>query len=321
VRQRSQFFRHLALLPVIHLALLAALALTELRPASGLLREAAAVVANPFLAAAIALSLLPYAESLFGRSTDISLREFQDLNRPLLRRLMLSAPGTYHHSILVGALAEGAAQAVGANPLLARVIGYYHDIGKVAKPEYFAENLGIGMKNPHDRLTPSMSRLILESHLREGIALARQEKLPREVVQGIQEHHGVSLMSTPWRRARRQDPSARQEDYRYPGPRPTSRESALVLLADQVEAAARTLENPTPSRVKGTVYKVVEENLALGNLDECGLSLGDLARVRDSFVPMIAAAFRGRVQGDREGEDAAGREARPRRVPNPRGVR
>lgn len=321
VRQRSQFFRHLALLPLVHLLMLGALALAEFSPASGLLREAAAVAANPFLAGALALFVLPYVESVFGRCTDISLREYQDLNRPLLRRLMMSAPGTYHHSILVGTLAESAALAIAANPLLARVIGYYHDIGKVAKPEYFQENTGIGMKNPHDRLTPSMSRLILESHIREGLMLAKEDRLPREVVQGIREHHGVSLMLQAWRRARRQDPQARPDDYRYLGPCPSNRESALVLLADQVEAAARALENPTPSRIKGLVFRVVQENLEIGNLDESGLTLSDLAKVRAAFVPMLAAAFRGRVQGDRGTDDGGSRETHPHRTPLPRNPR
>ena len=301
--------------------MLGALALADLGPSAGLAREAAAVAANPILAAALALVVLPYAESLFGRCTDISLREYQDLNRPLLRRLMMSAPGTYHHSILVGALAETAALEVGANPLLARVIGYYHDIGKVAKPDYFPENLGIGMKNPHDRLTPSMSRLIFESHIREGLALAHEDKLPREVVQGIREHHGVSVMLQPWRKARRQEAQARMEDYCYPGPRPSRPEAALVLLADQVEAAARTLENPTPSRIKGLISRVVQENLERGNLDECGLSLRDLARVRDSLVPMLAAAFRGRVHGERGSEDGGVFETHPGHAPLPRGSR
>lgn len=321
VRQRAQFFRHLAFLPLIHLAMVGALALVDGDPASELVREAAVVVANPLLAAALALFILPYIEAAFGRVSDISLREFQDLNRALLRKLAMTAPGTYHHSILVGTLAESAAAAVGANPLLARVIGYYHDIGKAAKPEYFGENIALGMKNPHDRLAPSMSRLILETHVREGVMMAQEDKLPREVIRGIREHHGVSLMDQAWRRARRHDPEARPEDFRYPGPRPTSRESAIVLLANEVEGAARGLEDPTPSRIKGLVHRVVQENLECTNLDESGLSLRDIARVRDSFVPMLAAAFRGRVHTDRGNEEGSNRETHPRRSPQPGGRR
>lgn len=319
VRQRAQFFRHLAFLPLIHLSMAGALTLVDGDPASEFAREAAVVVANPLLAAALALFLLPWLEATFGRVSDISLREFQDLNRALLRRLAMTAPGTYHHSILVGTLAESAAAAVGANPLLARVIGYYHDIGKVAKPEYFPENIAIGVRNPHDRLAPSMSRLILETHVREGVAMAEEDRLPRDVIRGIREHHGVSLMDHAWRRARRQDPEARPEDFRYPGPRPASRESAIVLLANAVEEAARGLENPTPSRIKGLVHRVVQENLECTNLDDSGLSLSDIARARDSFVPMLAAAFRGRVQPDRGAEEGPGRETSSRRAPQPGG--
>ncbi len=321
VRQRTQFFQHLSLLPAIHLGMLVAVALVDSDPLAGLLRDGAVVAANPLLSAALALFLLPHAEAAFGRCSDISLREFQDLNRPLLRRLMMGAPGTYHHSILVGALAESAALVSAANPVLARVIGMYHDIGKIAKPEYFPENIGIGVRNPHDKLAPSMTRLILESHIRDGVALAREERLPRPVIEGIREHHGISVMGAAWRKARKQDAAARQEEYRYPGPRPTRRESALVLLANEVEQAARGLENPTPSRIKGLVHRVVQDNLESWNLDDSGLSLSDIARVRDSFVPILAAAFRGRVQSDRGSDDANFREKPSRRGSDPRGRR
>ena len=321
VRQRAQFFQHLSLLPAIHVGMLAAVVLVDSDPLAGLLRDGAVVAANPLLSAALALFLLPHAEAAFGRCSDISLREFQDLNRPLLRRLMMGAPGTYHHSILVGALAESAALVSAANPVLARVIGMYHDIGKIAKPEYFPENIGIGVRNPHDKLAPSMTRLILESHIRDGVALAREERLPRPVIEGIREHHGISVMDAAWRKARKQDPAARQEEYRYPGPRPTRRESALVLLANEVEQAARGLENPTPSRIKGLVHRVVQDNLESWNLDDSGLSLSDIARVRDSFVPILAAAFRGRVQSDRGNDDANLRENPSRRGTDPRGRR
>ena len=321
VRQRTQFFQHLALLPAIHVGMLAAVVLVDSDPLAGLLRDGAVVAANPLFSAALALFLLPHAEAAFGRCSDISLREFQDLNRPLLRRLMMGAPGTYHHSILVGALAESAALVSAANPVLARVIGMYHDIGKIAKPEYFPENIGIGVRNPHDKLAPSMTRLILESHIRDGVALAREERLPRPVIEGIREHHGISVMDAAWRKARKQDPAARQEEYRYPGPRPTRRESALVLLANEVEQAARGLENPTPSRIKGLVHRVVQDNLESWNLDDSGLSLSDIARVRDSFVPILAAAFRGRVQSDRGNDDANLRENPSRRGTDPRGRR
>ncbi|MFN8548840.1 MAG: HDIG domain-containing protein [Candidatus Eisenbacteria bacterium] len=307
VRQRRQFYWLLALVPGLHLLVLFALSLAEVMPISTFVRNALAAAGSPFLATAVALFALPILESVFHRSTDLSLLELSDLNRPLLRRLMLAAPGTYHHSIMVGALAESAAQLVGANPLLARVIGYYHDIGKIAKPEYFAENIAIGRKNPHDKLAPSMSRLIHESHLREGVALAAEYKLPREVTQGIREHHGQSVLTQYWLKARGKDASARPEDYRFPGPRPSSRESALVLLANEVESSARSLEEPTPSRIKGVVHRVVQDNLDNGNLDDSGLTLSDLARVREVFTTLLAGAFHGR-----QAREAARRFDEPR---------
>ena len=294
VRQRRQFYWLLALVPGLHLLVLFALSLAEGTPLSSFIRNALAAAGSPFLATAVALFTLPILESVFHRSTDLSLLELSDLNRPLLRRLMLAAPGTYHHSIMVGALAESAAQLVGANPLLARVIGYYYDIGKIAKPEYFPENIAVGRKNPHDKLAPSMSRLIHESHLREGMSLATESRLPREVVQGIREHHGQSVLAQYWLKARSKDPDARPEDFRYPGPRPSSLESALVLLANEVESSARSLEDPTPSRIKGVVLRVVHDNLENGNLDDSGLTLSDLAKVREVFTTLLSGAFHGR---------------------------
>jgi putative nucleotidyltransferase with HDIG domain len=218
---------------------------------------------------------------------------------------MVDAPGTYHHSLMVGTLAEAGAWVGGGNPLLARVIGYYHDIGKISKPDYFIENIAAGRKNPHDRLTPSMSRLILESHVREGVALARRERLPHIVVEGVRQHHGGSLMTFFWLKAKRIDPQAREEDFRYPGPGPQFREAALVMLADQVDAASRALEDPTPSRIKGVVKKLIETRLQEGNLDESELTLSDLARIRDAFVPILAAFFHARAAYVAPEEDAA----------------
>ncbi|MBK8229955.1 MAG: HDIG domain-containing protein [Candidatus Eisenbacteria bacterium] len=320
VRQRRQFYWLLAAVPGLHLLVLFALSLTEGTPLSTFVRNALAAAGSPFLATAVALFALPILESIFHRSTDLSLLELSDLNRPLLRRLMLAAPGTYHHSIMVGALAEAAAQAVGANPLLARVTGYYHDIGKIAKPEYFAENIAIGRKNPHDKLAPSMSRLIHESHLREGVALAIESKLPREVVQGIREHHGQSVLTQYWHKARLKDPDARSDDYCYPGPRPSTVESALVLLANEVESSARSLEDPTPSRVKGVVHRVVQDNLENGNLDDSGLTLSDLAKVREVFTTLLSGAFHGRQarENPKRGDDSKTTRTDPAPLPRHR---
>lgn len=314
LRRRSHFYRVLGVVSGVHLVLLAGLSLADAGQFGYFLRGAIASVANPLLATAVVLLLLPISESVFHRSTDLSLLELVDLNRSALQRLMLAAPGSYHHSIMVGTLAESSAHAIGANPLLARVIGYYHDIGKVTKPDLFAENVQLGRKSPRDRLAPSMSRLILERHVREGVLIGQAERLPREVLEGIREHHGFGLMKEAYARALALDPTTPREQYCYPGPRPTTRESALVLLANQVEESSRVLDEPSPSRIKRLIHEVVQENVDNGNLDESGLTLSDLAQVRNAFLTLLVAAHRSRMQTKRERTDARsepGEAARP----------
>ena len=174
---------------------------------------------------------------------------------------------------------------------------------------------------PHDKLAPSMSRLIHESHLREGVALAIESKLPREVVQGIREHHGQSVLTQYWHKARLKDPDARSDDYCYPGPRPSTVESALVLLANEVESSARSLEDPTPSRVKGVVHRVVQDNLENGNLDDSGLTLSDLAKVREVFTTLLSGAFHGRQarENPKRGDDSKTTRTDPAPLPRHRG--
>jgi putative nucleotidyltransferase with HDIG domain len=305
LRQRKHFYRILGAVAGVHLAMLGGLTLADGGRMADFVRDGIAAAANPLLATALVFFLLPVSEWGFRRSTDLSLLELTDLNRGLLKRLMMTAPGTYHHSLMVGALAEAAAEAVGANPLLARVIGYYHDIGKMAKPDYFEENRRHGRKNPREKLAPSMSRLILESHVREGAALGREDRLPREVLDGIREHHGRSLMTETFRRASRTDPKTKEDAYRYPGPIPTSRESALVLLANQIDSEARGLTDPSPSRIKGLVIQVVQRGLEEGDLDASGLSLNDLSQARSVFTSLLSAAFHGRASPGRRASDAS----------------
>ena len=252
--------------------------------------------ANAFLSVALAFLLLPVVEHALGLTSDITLLELSDLNRPLLRRLQLEGPGTYHHSMVVGSLAERAAEAIGANSLLARVMAYYHDIGKLSKPEYFDENVPATVKNPHEKLTSTMSVLILKSHLNEGIEMARREHLPRAVRDAIPEHHGTMTMAFFYHKALEQDSAARREDYAYGGPRPRSRETAILMLADGVEGSSRALTEPTPSRIRGLVTRLIEERVQQGQLDECGLTLQELARIREAFIPVLTATFHVRVK-------------------------
>lgn len=241
---------------------------------------------------------IPLVESFFKYTTDIKLLELANMNAPILRQLMIEAPGTYHHSILVGNLAESAAESINANPLLARVSAYYHDIGKIKKPLYFIENSG-GQRNRHDKLAPSMSGLILTSHVKDGVELAREHKLGSELIDVIQQHHGTTLIKFFYERAKNQaDPGVQQideRDYRYHGPKPQTREAALIMLADAVEAASRTLTDPTPARIQGMVQKLINNIFIDGQLDECDLTLKDLNRIAKSFNRVLSGSFHHRV--------------------------
>jgi len=224
--------------------------------------------------------------------------ELANLNHPLLGRLLVESPGTYHHCLMVSALAEKGAEAIDANPLLAKVAGLYHDIGKINKPRYFIENQ-ITDENPHDDLPPTMSALILINHVREGLDLAKRYKLGRLVEQVISEHHGRSRINYFYNRAKQQEVNGRdrvnEEDFRYRGPRPQSKESALVMLADVVEAATRSLKNPTPTRLEQMVNELVSDVHNDGQLDECEMTLRDLHRVALQFTTILTGRYHGRI--------------------------
>ncbi|RJP19160.1 MAG: HDIG domain-containing protein [Candidatus Abyssobacteria bacterium SURF_5] len=241
-------------------------------------------------------SLIPL-EAVFGIATNIRLLELSDLNHPLLKRLAMQAPGTYHHSLMVGNMAESAAEQINANSLLARVGSYYHDVGKMSKPLYFSENQQ-GGKNRHDDLTPTMSALILIAHVKEGVELAREHRLNLPIIELIKQHHGTSLMPYFYQKAMEQDParSVDEENFRYPGPKPQTREAAICMLADSVEAAARTLVNPTHGRIKGLVEKIINNKFVDSQLDECDLTLKDLHKIADSFVRVLAGYLHSRVE-------------------------
>ncbi|MEW6117776.1 MAG: HDIG domain-containing metalloprotein [Nitrospirota bacterium] len=246
--------------------------------------------------AAIVTFVLPGLEYAFSITTDISLIELLDIEQPLMRNLMIAAPGTYHHSIIVGNLAESAAEAVGANPLLARVSAYYHDIGKIKMPEYFVENQTSTI-NKHEKLTPHMSSMILISHVKEGIELAKQYKLPKTVTDIIQQHHGTSLIVYFYQKAIElaQDSLPLQEDYRYPGPKPQTRVAALVMMADAVEAASRTLTEPTPARISALVEKIINHIFLDGQIDECELTLKDISEIKRRFTYVLTSIFHRRI--------------------------
>jgi len=256
-----------------------------------------AAVLGGILVGVLVSGILPLLEWMFKVVTDISLLEYSDLNRPILKSLMVSAPGTYHHSIIIGSLAEAAAEAVGVNPLMARVCSYYHDIGKIKKPEYFIENQAKG-ENRHDRLTPSMSSLIIASHVKDGLELAREHDLPPQITDIIQQHHGTALMTYFYDKARQtEDPTSpvREEEYRYPGPKPQTKVAAIVMLADAVEAASRVLDNPTPQRIAALVDKLVSRIFEDGQLSECDLTLRDLTEIKKSFNKLLSGIYHYRI--------------------------
>lgn len=293
VTHRRQFYTAMLFVALAYVVTISAGGFNSGMAGSTVLKSAAFGILNSFASTLIAIALLPVLESTFGLTTNISLLELSDLNRPILRKMMIEAPGTYHHSMVVGSLAEGAAEAIGANSLLARVASYYHDIGKITKPEYYIENQK-DARSRHDKLTPSMSCLILESHVREGVEIAEQEKLPRIIRQLIMEHHGTTLMAFFYQKALEIDSDAPIDEYRYPGPKPSSKEAAIVMLADSVEAASRSLSSPTPSRIHGIVKRIIENRATEGELDECGLTLAELAKIRGSFIPILTSIFHGR---------------------------
>ncbi|HAA03023.1 MAG TPA: phosphohydrolase, partial [Syntrophobacteraceae bacterium] len=248
----------------------------------------------------------PLAEMLFGYTTDIKLLELASMDQPLLQELMLQSPGTYHHSVIVSNMVEAAAKAIGANSLLAKVAAYYHDIGKLKKPLYFIENQAEG-ENRHEKLAPSMSSLILISHVKEGVELARQHKLGQPIMDIISQHHGTRLISFFYQKAleaREKNktskgaelPPIEVEDYRYPGPKPQTKEAGLVMLADVVEAACRALPEPTSARIQGLVSKLVNNVFIDGQLDECELTLKDLHQIAKRFNQILATIHHKRIE-------------------------
>jgi hypothetical protein len=243
---------------------------------------------------AIVSLALPVLEYLFGMTTDITLLELLDLEHPLMKTMMIAAPGTYHHSIIVGNLVEAAAEDVGVNPLLARVSAYYHDIGKVKMPDYFVENQA-GGESRHDRLTPHMSSMVLISHVKEGEELARQYKMPEPVIEIIRQHHGSSLITYFYQKAKEKSEELPEEEYKYPGPKPQTKVAALVMMADAVEAASRVLSDPTPQRIANLVDKIINHIFLEGQLDDCDLTLKDIQAIKKRFIYILTGILHKRV--------------------------
>jgi putative nucleotidyltransferase with HDIG domain len=237
---------------------------------------------------------LPLMERLFGFTTDLTLLELGNLNLPLFKEMSLKTPGTYHHSIVVGSLAEAGASAIGADPILARVGAYYHDIGKLDKPEYFIENQ-LGVKNPHDQLKPQMSALVIISHVKEGAEMAKKMRLPKKLLDIITEHHGTTTIEMFYRKALHLIPEAKPDDFSYPGPKPKTKEAALVMLADSVEAAARGEKHININRLQKILRDNFDKKFNEGQLDDCPVNRHDLEQIKTSFLPILNGIFHPRI--------------------------
>lgn len=255
---------------------------------------------NGVLSSVLTIGSLPFLETTFGITTSLRLLEMSNPNQPLLKRLLLEAPGTYHHSILVGNLAEAAADAVRADGLLARVGAYYHDIGKLKRPYFFIENQ-LTAENPHDKLSPTLSNLIIMAHVKDGLELAKEHQLPKVVTDIIAQHHGTSLISFFYNKAVNQAQEGRhdpvsEDDFRYEGPKPQTKEAAIVMLADSVEAAVRSIQKSNPGRMEATVRRVIKEKLEDGQLEECELTFKELDIIAQAFVRVLSGFFHSRIE-------------------------
>lgn len=295
IRRRSEFYRIIIFVSMAYVIITLAVESIKLSPAADLAALCGYGLINGFISPVITIGILPMFESLFGFSTNITLLELADLNHPLLKQLSISAPGTYHHSIVVGTLAEAAAKDIDANPLLARVGAYYHDIGKMEIPEYFVENQ-LGIKSKHEALNPTMSALVLASHVKKGRRMGEEAGLPDDVLNFVEEHHGTTTMTYFQNKAREMDlPISSDQEFRYPGPKPQTKETAIVMLADSTEAASRTLDNPTSSRIRNLIQKLINDKFDSGELTECPLTLKDLTDIREAFVSILIGVFHRRI--------------------------
>ena len=310
VRTRSRLFRigmYIGLCKIAGVLALSVLLAATTSPTL-ITQQTMACLMSGVFTAVVAMLVVPLFEALFKITTDITLLELSDLGHPILQRMAIEAPGTYHHSLVIANLAAAAADEIGANSLEARVCSYFHDIGKLTKPEFFAENIQHG-QNPHDDLTPSMSTLIIMAHVKEGISMGRSHKLPKPLLDVIQEHHGTSVVQfflykavQAEKKAAEDDSSSKrlattiqEKDFRYPGPRPQSRVSAIISLADSIEAASRSMERPSPGHIENLINDIIYAKLEDNQLDLCDLTFSDLTKVKRSFIFTLTNMLHGRI--------------------------
>jgi len=254
-------------------------------------------IISGLFSAVVTIGILPFLESTFGILTPISLLELSNPNHPLLKKLLMEAPGTYHHSLIVGNLAEAAAEAVGADPLLCRVGALFHDVGKMKRPMFFIENQ-MSKENPHDKIAPSLSHLIITSHVRDGLEMQEAYRLPKPIRDICEQHHGTTVLWYFYNKALEHDKSGTIsiDDFRYSGPKPQTKEAALIMLCDAVEAAVRAMSRPTPNRIEAVIQKIIKDRLNDGQLDECNLTLKDLDKAGDAYLRTLNGIYHARIE-------------------------
>ena len=326
MKNRTQIFRSLGFIFLGYTLTIVALGLERFESSAVVAEQIAYSLVNAVISPVLTYGLLIFLEKSFRVTTDLTLMELAHFNHPLLRMLAEQAPGTYHHSMAIAGLAEAGAAAVGANEVLARVGAYFHDVGKIVKPTYFVENQK-GTRNRHDKLAPRMSSLIIGAHVKDGIALAREHGLPEEVIDFIPMHHGTTRMDFFYNKAlelAQNDPDEtkideiKEQDYRYPGPRPQTKETGIMMLADAIEASVRTIDEPSPQRLEQAIDELIKKRFEQGELDECPLTLKDLTKIKAAFLGVLVGIHHTRV---RYPEAIRKRMRRPSQTQDQQGVR
>jgi len=308
--QRADLTKSGGIIGLVDFALIAGIGLLNNDPFWTTIRQSSWGIVSGILSSVLTIGILPFLESTFGITTSIKLLELSNPNQALLKRLMIDAPGTYHHSIIVGNLAEAAAEAVGADPLMARVGANYHDIGKLKRPYFFIENQ-LTSDNPHDKLNPTLSALIITSHVKDGMEIAREYRLPAVISGFIAQHHGTTLLSYFYNKAATgADQKPDEASFRYEGPKPQTREIAIVMIADSVEAAVRSMANPTPGKIDGLIRQIIKEKLSDGQLDESDLTLKELDKIAGAFSRVLTGIFHTRIEYPDRLKELEGKQAK-----------
>jgi len=298
MQQRNDILYSALYLAIINVILTFAMGFLLSNDALNVVQKAAYSFIAAGISAVLTIGFLPLFESAFDIVTTIKLLELSNPNNPLLKKLLMEAPGTYHHSILVANLAEVAAEEVGGNPVIVRTAAYYHDIGKIKRPYFFKENQ-LGNDNPHNKITPNLSTLIITSHVKDGVELAKEHKLPKIIQDIIEQHHGTSLVKyfyLTMKNSSEKPEEINEEDFKYLGPIPSTKEAGIVMLADSIEASVRSISDPTKGKIEEMVNKIIKDRLNEGQLDNCDLTLKDLEKIRKSFLKVLSGIYHQRIE-------------------------